>query len=134
MGPPESSAGREHRQNADVTSQFLACLRKGELRYMRHPQTGRAMGYNERLGSQSGQQPEWVLASGGATLHSFVVYHQRYSEEFPPPYNVAMIALDEGPLLVSTVLTPNLKDLRIGARLTAVIEPTGRLVFAPSAQ
>lgn len=44
-----------------------------------------------------------IRASGRGRIHSFVVYHRAFSENETPPYSVAMIALDEGPRIVSRI-------------------------------
>jgi uncharacterized OB-fold protein len=52
---------------------------------------------------------EWVRVSGRGKILSWVVFHRCYFPSFADemPYNVAMIALDEGPVMVSNVLAPN---------------------------
>lgn len=81
-----------------------------------------------RLASDT--EVEWVRASGQARLASFVVYRRQYHPDFPPPYNVAMVTLAEGPDLISTV-TAELAALKIGMPLEANFDSAGRLVFAP---
>ncbi|MBW4091497.1 MAG: OB-fold domain-containing protein [Proteobacteria bacterium] len=89
------------------------------------------LGYGTRAPSAEGErQVAWVAASGAATLHSFCIYHRAYHADFPPPYNVALVALAEGPHLVSTVIAAPV-ELRVGMALTAAFEPSGRLVFHP---
>jgi uncharacterized protein len=44
-----------------------------------------------------------MKASGYGKVHSFVVYHRAFSENETPPYGVALIALEEGPRIVSAV-------------------------------
>ena len=111
------------------SEQFLAYIARRELRYARCRQTGAAFGYTAR--PQNGEY-EWVAASGGATLYSFVVYHQNYSPDFPTPYNVALVELDERPRLVSAVIFDDLAALIVGMKLRAQFEKSGRLVFAPA--
>lgn len=52
---------------------------------------------------------EWARVSGHGKILSWVVFHRCYFPSFAGemPYNVAMIALDEGPIMVSNVLAPN---------------------------
>ncbi len=121
------------RRGEDFSAQFYAYLQDRQLYFACNPATGKAMGYTRR---QSAENPEqgirWVRASGAATLLSFTIYHQAYSPDFPVPYNVALVALQEGPTMVATVLIPDLAQLRIGMKLTAQFENDGRLVFVPS--
>jgi uncharacterized OB-fold protein len=54
---------------------------------------------------------------------SWVVFHRCYFPSFANemPYNVAMIALDEGPIMVSNVLAPN-ESLRGSMPVEVVFE------------
>lgn len=51
----------------------------------------------------------WELTSGKGTVWSWIVMHRQYfaglAEQLP--YNVALIRLDEGPLMMSNVDAPN---------------------------
>lgn len=48
---------------------------------------------------------DWPKASGRATVESWVVFHQNYFKGFKDdvPYNVALVRLAEGPLLMTNV-------------------------------
>jgi len=50
----------------------------------------------------------WEEASGAGRLVSWCVYHTAYHEWFRDklPYNVAVVELEEGPRLISSVLPP----------------------------
>lgn len=50
--------------------------------------------------------PVWERASGRGRLVSWVVYHLAYHEAFANrlPYNVAIVALDEGPQLITNMI------------------------------
>lgn len=72
------------------------------------------------------KHPEWIIASGDATLYSYVIHHR------PPPQwgtdgprSVALIQLAEGPRLISSVVncpqTP--EALEIDMALEAVFVP-----------
>jgi uncharacterized OB-fold protein len=69
-----------------------------------------------------GDDWQWQKASGSARLISWVVYHAAYHEWFRDkvPYNVAVVELDEGPRLVSSVLSPG--PSRIEQQLQLVIQ------------
>ena len=61
----------------------------------------------------------WRVAGGGATLISWVVYHIVYHESLKDrlPYNVAIVALDEGPRLITNIVDCDLAALRPGLAL-----------------
>jgi uncharacterized OB-fold protein len=49
---------------------------------------------------------QWVRVSGRGNVWSWIVMHQQYFKAFKDeiPYNVAFIQLEEGPLMMSTVV------------------------------
>jgi uncharacterized OB-fold protein len=49
---------------------------------------------------------EWVALSGKGTINSYGVYHQQWHPGFKDdiPYNVALVELAEGPLIISQVI------------------------------
>lgn len=69
---------------------------------------------------------DWVPVAGAGRIFSFVVYHQLYHPAFEAalPYNVAIIELDEGPRLVSTVAAAR-EHIRIGGRVRAEYQDLG---------
>ena len=66
---------------------------------------------------------EWAKVSGRGKIVSWVVFHRCYFPSFEKdiPYNVAMIGLDEGPIMISNVLASNDK-LKIGMAVDVVFE------------
>jgi len=61
-------------------------------------------------------------ASGRATLWSWIVMHRRYFADFAPPYVVAFVRLEEGPMLMSTLAAGNDRALACDMPLVAVFE------------
>jgi uncharacterized protein len=115
---------------ADLEATFLHFIAARELRVARWVHDGAVLAYAARSPAPGGERRiTWERASGRATLFSFCVYHRQYHADFPVPYNVAMVALAEGPQLVSTVITDDPGILRVGMALAAIFEPSGRLVF-----
>jgi uncharacterized protein len=53
-----------------------------------------------------GTENSWERASGRGRLISWVVYHTAYHEAFANrlPYNVAIVALEEGPQLITNII------------------------------
>jgi uncharacterized protein len=49
---------------------------------------------------------EWIQLNGKGTINSYGVYHQQWHSGFKDdiPYNVALIELAEGPLIISQVI------------------------------
>lgn len=65
----------------------------------------------------------WAEASGDAAVESWVVYHTAYQPAFKErvPYNVAIVALAEGPRMISSVVGPN-DAIHVGLKLRLKIE------------
>ncbi len=54
-------------------------------------------------------EAEWKPVSGGGELLSWVMFRKSYLPEYPAPYNVIAVRLDEGPTVISN-LTENPED------------------------
>ena len=52
------------------------------------------------------KETKWITAAGKGTVYSFTVYHQAFHPAFKDdiPYVTAIIALDEGPRLLSNIV------------------------------
>ena len=46
---------------------------------------------------------EWKPVSGKGTVMSWVVFHRKYFDDFPPPYDAMAVRLDEGPIIVTNL-------------------------------
>lgn len=72
----------------------------------------------------------WVESPGRGRLHTWTVVHQQYPTSFPdPPANVAVIELDEGVFVHSTVV--DAPTLRIGMRVEVAFREMGPEVVLP---
>jgi len=69
-------------------------------------------------------QLAWIDASGRGSVYSFTVVQRPPSPAFKPlvPYVVAVIALEEGPHLMSNVGGCRIEDVRIGMPVTVAWE------------
>jgi uncharacterized OB-fold protein len=70
---------------------------------------------------------EWVPASGRGTIRTFAVFHRAYHPFFAAlvPYNVAVVALEEGPELLTNVVGCRNEELAVGMRVRIVIRDRG---------
>jgi uncharacterized OB-fold protein len=81
---------------------------------------------------------EWVNASGRGTVYSFTIARRPAGPAFKTdvPYVVALVELEEGPRLMSNILTADVGSIRIGLPVKAVFEDVTEEVtlvkFAPA--
>ena len=106
-----------------------AALRAGRLEYQRCTACGHAW-LPERAACPSCLSPDAVreVASGRAKIVSWIVYHRAYADHLADavPYNVAIVALEEGPRMITSILDgPPEGDLRVGQVVMAEIDPGG---------
>lgn len=66
----------------------------------------------------------WTEVSGRGTLLSWVRFHRAYWDGFRAelPYLVALVGLEEGPMLMTNIVDAPPEGLTIGASVTAVFE------------
>ena len=82
---------------------------------------------------------EWQAVSGRGKVFSFVVFHRAYHPawEGKVPYNVALIELDEGQIILSNVIGIDNAKLMVGLAVEAAFEVLDEAlsipVFAPAA-
>jgi uncharacterized protein len=61
-------------------------------------------------------------ASGRGRLWSWVIMHRRYIKEFDPPYVVGFVELEEGPMLMSTIVGARPEQLACEMLLEIIFE------------
>jgi hypothetical protein len=69
-------------------------------------------------------EAQWQAMSGGGKVFSFVVFHRAYHPawEGKVPYNVALIELDEGPIVLSNVVGVDNAALEVGLPVQVAFE------------
>ena len=67
---------------------------------------------------------DWTAMSGRGTVQSYIVFERAYHEAWADrvPYVVALIELDEGPVLISNVTGADPSAVRVGQPVTVVFE------------
>ncbi|MBV1867573.1 MAG: OB-fold domain-containing protein [Marinosulfonomonas sp.] len=112
-------------------AQFADFIAKGQLWLPYEKQSGAVVQLTD-LEIFTPDEIDWKRASGTGKLASFVTFHREYHPDFPPPYNVSIIRLDEGPFVLSTLVDLS-GSHKIGMAVAAHFDASGRLVFAPVA-
>ena len=87
----------------------------------------------DRCSACLAREAEWLPVSGRGTVFSFAVMHQVYHPGFAAevPYAVVLVALDEGPHMISNVVGVPPSDIRIGTPLEVVFEAVSPEVTLP---
>jgi uncharacterized OB-fold protein len=116
-----------------LTATFLAFLAKRELRIARLRSSGQFVDFAQLCHVRSPGDCDWVAASGRASLFSYAIYRRQYHPDFPVPYTVAAVVLEEGPLLISTIVSEQ-QQFSIDMPLMAAFDTTGRLIFKPTTE
>ena len=65
---------------------------------------------------------EWVEVSGRGKILSWVVFHRQYFDDYPPPYNVAAVVLEEGPIVLTNLVGREPEGSWIGAEVELCYE------------
>jgi uncharacterized OB-fold protein len=75
----------------------------------------------------------WERVSGHGTVFSTVVFHQVYNQAFADevPYNVAIVQLAEGPMMMTNVVGVAPASVRVGDAVQAVFTEVSNGVRIP---
>lgn len=117
------------------TAPYWEGTRAHELRLPKCEDCGEVHFYPRTLCPHCGSSRfAWIATSGRGTVYSFTVVHRPPSPAFKPlvPYVVAVIALDEGPHLMSNVRGCRPEDVRIGMAVTVAwedVDPAATLPY-----
>jgi len=67
---------------------------------------------------------EWVTASGRGTIYTFTIARRPAGPAFKAdvPYVVALVELEEGPRLMTNIVTRDVEGVRVGQSVKAVFE------------
>jgi uncharacterized OB-fold protein len=80
----------------------------------------------------------WKPASGRGSLHSFVIFQRAYHPAWKDkvPYNVSLVEIEEGPILLTNVVGIKNEELRVGMALEvdfeSLDETTSIPIFKPA--
>ncbi len=79
------------------------------------------------------EEQEWEVVSGKATLVSWVTFHRAYWDVLQSklPYDVCLVALEEGPLLMSNFLGPRPENAREGLPLRVAFDEVSENLTLP---
>jgi uncharacterized OB-fold protein len=116
------------------TAEYWAGARQHELRIQRCEGCGRHQFYPRVLCTACGARTlSWVRASGRARIRSYTVVRRPVSEAYAAdvPYTVALVALEEGPTLMTRIVGIEPDAVRIGAPVEVAFEDWTDTVSVP---
>lgn len=75
----------------------------------------------------------WVETEGRGVIHTFTVMRRAYhpSFELSLPYAVAVIQLDEGPMMLTDLIGADLGEVEVGRRVTVWYDDVGPELTIP---
>lgn len=74
---------------------------------------------------------KWTPGSGRGRVFAFTVQRAQHDSAFPTPYVYAVIELDEGPMMPSTVVNCPSEAVFVGMPVSVVFRPIGREYAVP---
>ena len=119
-------------QGGSLVQQWIDGCRLGELRLQHCSSCGGFQFYPRILCAAClGRTLDWVPASGRGRVRSFTVVRRAISPAYEAPYVVALIALEEGPTLMSHVVDCAPEEVSVGARVSAGFQAWSETVSLP---
>jgi uncharacterized protein len=123
----------------EASRPFFAAARRGVLALRRCRACGTFMSPTGGLGTPLrprcvacfSAELEWAPAAGRGALYSFAIQHQVYDPAFDVPYNLAVVELDEGVRLTTSVVGCANDQLWIGMPLEVTFERVSEEVSIP---
>jgi uncharacterized OB-fold protein len=100
----------------DVTAPYWKAAAEGRLLIQQCPVCGHRQWYPRALCTACGADPEWLECSGRGQVHTFTVVRQMGMAPFRDelPYAIAMVELEEGPMVYGNVTGCAVDDVAIG--------------------
>ncbi len=119
------------------TAPYWEACRKHELRMQRCKQCGHFRFPPSVVCPKcTSVEAAWEKLSGKGEIYTFIIVHRTYHPAFNPdiPYNVAIVKLNEGPLLHTNIVDCNNVDLYIGMPIEVVFEDVSNQISLPKFQ
>lgn len=116
------------------TRPFWDAACEGKLKIKSCDECGRAHFYPRALCPHChSDRLDWIEAKGTGEIYTFTIARRGAGKAFEAdaPYVVALIQLDEGPRMMSNVVTDDVESVRIGQRVRVVFAEAGEGVVLP---
>lgn len=108
-----------------VSEPYWSATLEGRLVIQECPACGHRQHYPRAACTACGATPGWLDCAGTGTIHTFTVIRQFGGPGFRDelPYVVAMVELDEGPLMLGNVTDVDPDAVAIGQRVEVWFTP-----------
>ena len=105
----------------EVNGPYWSAAAQGRLLIQECAACGHRQFYPRALCARCGGEPGWLECSGSGTVHTFTVVRQMGMRPFRDelPYVVAMVELEEGPMMMGNVTGCDPDAVRIGLPVEA---------------
>ena len=102
-------------QPDNVSAPYWQAAAEGRLLVQQCPTCGQRQFYPRALCTNCGGEPEWLECSGRGTVHTFTVVRQYGARPFRDelPYAIAMVELEEGPMMLGAITDCDVDDVSI---------------------
>lgn len=99
-----------------VSAPYWKAAAEGRLLIQQCPKCGHRQFYPRALCTACAADPEWLECSGSGEVHTYTVVRQYGAKPFRDelPYVIAMVELEEGPMMLGAVTDVEPDDVRIG--------------------
>lgn len=116
----------------DVSAPYWQGCRARELRLQKCTACQYVQFYPRIMCSQCHHQSlDWIVATGKGEIASFTVVRRGISEDYPAPYVVALIDLEEGPRMMSYIVGDDAGSVTIGDAVTVDFEVWSEEITMP---
>jgi uncharacterized OB-fold protein len=116
-----------------VSSHYWAEAAEGRLVIQYCPSCGQRQFYPRAMCTACGGTPEWEQASGRGSVHTFTIIRQQGAKPFRDelPYVVAMVKLEEGPMMMGNLTDCPVDDVSIDMAVEAYVVEAAEGVGVP---
>ena len=115
-----------------LTETYWAGCREGELRLQQCDACGKFQFYPRVLCAHCGHRDlSWRRASGRGAVASYSVVHRPISDAYPAPLIIALVDLEEGPRMMSSLVDIAPEEVQVGAVVQADFFPWSEEISMP---
>ena len=116
-GSPRGTAPTEPGYGDALSRPYWAAAAEGRLVVQRCEACGAHQFYPRPFCLACQEEVEWVETSGRGEIYSLTINHLKLDPELQPPYYVALVRLEEGPVLLTRIVDAAGEPMSAGATI-----------------